>query len=61
MDFLFFILIILGVMYSPIFTVGILMFMVDMPITGVIVLLFSVIKKYIDNIPTLPDKDQDYE
>jgi uncharacterized membrane protein len=61
MDFLFFILVILGVMYAPIFSVGVLMFMVGMPITGVIVLLYSIIKKYIDNIPTLPEKDQDYE
>lgn len=61
MDFLFFILIILGVLYSPIFTVGILMFFLGMPITGVIVLIISIIKKYIDNIPTTPDKDQYYE
>lgn len=61
MDFFFFIFVILGVMYTPIFTVGILMFMIGMPITGVIVLLISIIKNYIDNIPTLPENDQYYE
>lgn len=61
MVFSFFIIIILGVLYSPIFTVGLLMFMIDMPFTGAIVLIISIIKKYIDNIPTLPDKDQDYD
>ena len=61
MVFSFFIIIIIGVLYSPIFTVGLLMFMIDMPFTGAIVLIISIIKKYIDNIPTLPDKDQDYD
>ena len=61
MDFVTFILVIIGAIYSPIFTIGILMFMVSMPITGVFVILISLAMKYIDNIPTLPDKDQDYE
>ena len=61
MDFLIFTLVILGVMYSPIFVVGVLMFMVGMPITGVIVLIFSIGKKYIDNIQTISEKPQDYE
>jgi hypothetical protein len=61
MDFLIFILVILGVMYAPIFVIGVLMFMIGMPITGVIVLIFSIGKKYIDNIPTIPENDQYYE
>ena len=55
-----FVLVILGAIYSPIFTIGVLMFMVSMPITGIVVILISLAMKYIDNIPTLPDNDQDY-
>jgi hypothetical protein len=60
MDFITFVLVILGAIYSPIFTIGVLMFMVSMPITGIVVILISLAMKYIDNIPTLPDNDQDY-
>ena len=60
MDFVMFVLVILGAIYSPIFTIGVLMFMVSMPITGIVVILISLAMKYIDNIPTLPDNDQDY-
>ena len=58
MDFVTFILVIIGAIYSPIFTIGILMFMVSMPITGIVVILISLAMKYIDSIPTIPDKDQ---
>ena len=61
MDFIVFLLVIIGAIYSPIFTIGVLMFMVSMPITGVVVILISLVMSYIDNIPTLPEKDQDYE
>ena len=59
MDFLFFTAIIIGSIYSPIFTIGALMFFVNMPITGSVVLIISIIKKYIDNIPTTSDNDND--
>jgi hypothetical protein len=59
MDFVTFILVILGAIYTPIFTIGVLMFMVSMPITGVVVMSISLAMKYIDSIPTLPDNDQD--
>jgi hypothetical protein len=61
MDFVTFILVIIGAIYSPIFTIGILMFMVSMPITGIVVILISLAMKYIDSIPTIPDKDQNNE
>jgi hypothetical protein len=38
-----------------------LMFFLGMPITGIIVLIISITKKYIDSIPTTPDKDQYYD
>jgi len=60
MDFVMFVLVILGAIYTPIFTIGVFMFMVSMPITGIVVILISLAMKYIDNIPTLPDNDQDY-
>jgi len=56
MGFLYFILSILGAIYSPIFTVGILMFILGRPITGSIILVISIARKYIDNIPTTPEK-----
>jgi len=59
MDFLFFTMIIIGSLYSPIFTIGCLMFCVGMPITGSVVLIISIIKKYIDNIQTISDNDND--
>ena len=59
MSFVMFILVILGAIYTPIFTIGVLMFMVSMPITGVVVMSISLAMKYIDSIPTLPDNDQD--
>jgi hypothetical protein len=59
MDFVTFILVILGAIYTPIFTIGILMFMVSMPITGVVVMSISLAMKYINSIPTLPDNEQD--
>jgi hypothetical protein len=59
MDFLFFILVSLGAIYSPVFTIAILMFIIGMPVTGSIVLIISIGKKYIDNIQTITDDDND--
>ena len=60
MSFVIFTMVVIGAIYAPMFTIGVLMFMVGMPFTGMFIILASLIKKYIDEIPTLP-KDQDYE
>jgi len=50
MVFLYFVLLILGAMYTPIFTLGCVVMITGNPVIGFILILFSLGKGFIDKI-----------